>query len=471
MNLSVDRAGEDAGGGLGGNWRPRWLSRDLLCLFAARALRSFAIGYIAIILPIYITELGYNPVHLGMLFSISGFTSAVLAISIGVLADRFGRKPFIILIALMMAAGSVVLPLAHNFAVIVAAAAFGTIGFPGGAGGGGGWGPYYPAAQSLVAEQAEYEHRTTIFSVLSFVGVIAGSLGSLASALPRLLSTTAKVPMLTGFRLLLLLTAPIGILMALVVIPVREIRYPRMLGQAPDPDSQMSRAAVNVEIIEVRKRFGLSPKSWRLVWRFMVTNTINGIAMGMMGPFVVYWFYKRFGVSAADLGHLYFIINICAALPYLAVGRVARRFGAVVTITVSRGISAIMLIVVILMPTYSLAATVYVLRVLVAVFAVPVRQSFLMGVIDPAERSSAAGFAATPSQVSQSISAYAAGILIHYVALSMPLMGAGVFQGLNALLYFSFFRNVRPPEELNVLPAADEQEQIAQTVTDAKARR
>jgi hypothetical protein len=39
------------------------------------------------------------------------------------------------------------------------------------------------------------------------------------------------------------------------------------------------------------------------------------------------------------------------------------------------------------------------------------------------------------------------------------------------LLYFSFFRNVRPPEELNVLPAADEQEQIAQTVTDAKARR
>jgi MFS family permease len=469
MNLSADHGDEDGGGGPGESWRPQWLSRDLLCLFAVRVLRSFALGYLGIILPIYISELGYNAIHLGMLFSISGFVAAALAVSIGVLADRFSRKPFIILIALMMAAGAVVLSLAHNFAVIVAAAAFGTIGFPGGAGGGG-WGPYYPAAQSLVAEQSGHEHRTTIFSVLSFVGVIAASFGSLASALPRLLNTRARVSMLTGYRLLLLLTGPIGILMALVVIPVREIRYHHVSNLAPESGSDASKSAVNLEI-NVQKRLGLSPKSWRLVWRFMVTNATNGLAQGMMGPFVVYWFYKRFGVSAADLGHLYFIINICAALPYLAVGRVARRFGAVVTIAVSRGISAIMLFVVILMPTYSLAAIVYVIRVLVAVFAIPVRQSFLMGVIDPAERSSAAGFANTPSQASQSISAYTAGILIHYVALSMPLVGAGVLQGLNALLYFAFFRNIRPPEELDVLPGADEQEPAAPAVTGTKVRR
>jgi len=437
-----------------------------MCLFAARALRSFAIGYLGIILPIYITELGYDAVHLGMLFSISGLTAAAMATAIGILADRFGRKPFIILIALMMAAGSVSLSLAHNFAVIVTSAAFGTIGFPGGAGGGGGWGPYYPAAQSLIAEQINYEHRTTIFGVLSFIGVLAGSLGSLASALPRLLNATAKVSMLTGFRLLLLLTALIAIAMALVVIPVREIRYPRMLGQAPDPDPETSRPAVNAGI-DVQKWLGLSPKSWRLVWRFMVTNATNGLAQGMMGPFIVYWFYKRFGASAADLGHLYFIINICAALPYLLVGRVSRRFGAVVTVAVSRGLSAIMLFAVVLMPTYSLAAIVYVIRVLIAVFAVPVRQSFLMGVIEPAERSSAAGLANTPSQASQSISAYGAGVLIHYVALNMPLVVAGVFQGLNALLYFSFFRNVRPPEELDAFRTAEEQEKADQAATGA----
>ena len=255
--------------------------------------------------------------------------------------------------------------------------------------------------------------------------------------------------MLTGYRLLLLLTGPIGILMALVVIPVREIRYHHLSNLAPESGSDASKSADNLEI-NVQKRLGLSPKSWRLVWRFMVTNATNGLAQGMMGPFVVYWFYKRFGVSAADLGHLYFIINICAAAPYLTIGRVSRRFGAVVTIASSRMLSALMLVAVVLMPTYFAAAALYVIRVLVAVFAIPLRQSFLMGVIEPAERSSAAGFANTPSQVSQSLSAYGAGVLVNYVALSMPLFAASIFQAINALLYYAFFRNIRPPEELTI---------------------
>jgi len=459
MRLSVNRAGADLGAERVRSWRPQWLSRDLLCLFAARALRSFAIAYLGVILPIYITELGYDAVHLGVLFSVSGVTAAALAISVGVLADRFGRKPFIILIALMMAAGSAILSLAHNFAVMVAAAALGTIGFPGGVGGGGGWGPYYPAAQSLIAEQADSQHRTTIFGVLSFIGVLAGALGSLAAALPRLLNTIAGASMLTGFRLLLLLTSLVGISLALVVIPVREIRYAGAPARARDPYPDMPRPVATAGL-SVRRWLGLSPDSWQLVGRFMITNATNGLAQGMMGPFVVYWFYKRFGASAAELGHLFFIINICAALPYLVIGRVSRRFGAVITISASRGISAIMLVAVVVMPTYSLAAIVYVIRVLVAVSAVPVRQSFLMGVIEPAERSSAAGFANTPSQASQSLSAYGAGILIHYVALSMPLVLAGVFQALNALLYYCFFRNVRPPEELDALSGPEQQEQV-----------
>ena len=456
MSWSATRISEDAGREPFWWKRPQWLSRDLLCLFAARGLRSFAIGYLGIILPIYVADLGYNAVQLGTLFSISGFTAAALAISVGVLADRFGRKPFIILIALMMAAGSTVLSFAHSYVAVVAAAAFGTIGFAGGVGGGGGWGPYYPAAQSLVAEQADHEHRTSIFGVLSFIGVVAGSFGSLAATLPRLLHATAGVSMLAGFRLLFLLAALIAILMAVAVVPVHEIRYGRTLKPTPDRHSERPRPRISSDL-SVRKLFGLSQDSWHLIWRFMVTNTINGLAQGMMGPFVVYWFYKRFGAGAAELGHLYFIINVCAALPYLTTGRVSRRFGAVVTIVTSRFISALMLVGVVLMPTYFAAAILYVVRVLVAVFAIPVRQSFLMGVIAPAERSSAAGFANTPSQVTQSLSAYGAGVLIHYVALSMPLLAAGLFQALNALLYYALFWNIRPPEELDVIPALQEE--------------
>ncbi len=428
-------------------WPPRWLSRDLACLFAARALRSFAIGYLGIILPIYIADLGYDAVHLGMLFSISGMTGALLAICIGVLGDRFGRKPFIIIIALMMAVGALGLSLAHNFVLMVAAAAFGTIGYPGGAGGGGGWGPYYPAAQSLVAEHSGDADRTTVFGVLSFVGVTAGALGSLTAALPSLLHRTAGLSMLTGFRLLLLLTALIAVLMALVVMPVREVRRKGVSRYRPDRNPQPSASSVSAGP-PVHKRLGLSRDSWRLVSRFMITNATNGLAAGMMGPFVVYWFYRRFGASAAELARLFFFINILASIPYLVIGPFSRRVGLVNTVTLSRGASAVMLAFVVAMPTYPLAAALYVARVVVAVFSVPVRQSFLMGVIEPSERSSAAGFSNTPSQVTQSLSSFSAGWLIQHIALSMPLVLASVLQALNATLYYLFFRNVRPPEEL-----------------------
>jgi hypothetical protein len=225
-------------------WTPRWLSRDLACLFAARALRSFAIGYLGIILPIYIADLGYDAVHLRMLFSISGMTGALLAICIGVLGDLFGRKPFIIIIALMMAVGALGLSLAHNFVLMVAAAAFGTIGYPGGAGGGGGWGPYYPAAQSLVAEHSGDADRTAVFGVLSFVGV---------TACTWLADGGAPQPSASHGRTVDAYRVPAAAFAdsshrrsdGLVVMPVREVRRKSVSRYRPDPNPKPSASSVS----------------------------------------------------------------------------------------------------------------------------------------------------------------------------------------------------------------------------------
>jgi predicted MFS family arabinose efflux permease len=80
--------------------------------------------------------------------------------------------------------------------------------------------------------------------------------------------------------------------------------------------------------------------------------------------------------------------------------------------------------------------------------SIPVRQSFLMGVIPPAERSAAAGMASAPAQIGSSISPYIAGYLMQQVWLEMPLELAALLQAINAALYYFFFRNVRPPEEI-----------------------
>jgi MFS family permease len=414
------------------------ISRDLAFRSGARAIRSLAQGYVVIILPIYLADIGVSASRMGVLFGVCAIVNAGLAAGVGVMADRFGRKPFLIGISLMMAAGAAIFALTRSFPVMVAAAAFGTFGYGGGVGVGGGWGPYYPAAQSLVAEQIADHSRTHAFGLLSFFGVIASAAGSMLAALPAFLSRHGNVPMLESYRGLFMLVAVAGLGMALVVIPVRE-RPPR---RPPHPAAKSATQAA-----PARRFLGLSRPSWRLVSRFMLTNSVNGLAVGMLGPFVVYWFYRRFGVGASALAHLFFLINLAAAIPYLMASRMTRWLGLVSAVVGTRAISCVLLIGMVLMPTYALAAALYAMRVIVNVLSIPMRQSYLMGVIDPAERATAAGLANLPMQGTQAFSASLAGVLMDHFALALPLAAASALQAVNALLFWIFFRDVRPPEE------------------------
>jgi predicted MFS family arabinose efflux permease len=227
--------------------------------------------------------------------------------------------------------------------------------------------------------------------------------------------------------------------MAIAVIPVRERRIFLTEEEAGSVPAKAQPAA--------DRRFGLSPQSWRLVVRFMITNSTNGLAIGMLGPIVVYWFYRRFGATSANLAEVFFIINFASAIPYLAAGRVALTFGSVRSVVVTRSISTVLLFAVVVMPTFAWAATLYGIRALFNMLSIPVRQSYLMGVIDPAERSSASGFANFPSQVTSAAGPYMAGYFMEHLALALPLEFAAVMQGLNTILYWVFFRNVYPPEE------------------------
>lgn len=425
--------------------RPDWLNRNLVCLFAGRALRSASQAYLVIVVPLYLAAIGYNAVHLGLMFAIVGVTSALLSALTGFLSDRFGRKTLLILLALMTAAGGAVFAFSTSFAVLTMAAAAGSIGRGGGAGSAGAFGPYYPAEQALIAEQAEDYLRTTVFGALSFVAVLGGALGSLLAWTPRLAQRLATVPIVEGYRALFLLTGLIGAGMVAIILPVRESHGADLRPHAarrPPPAERATAFRPGGLVL------GLSPRSWRLVSRFMVTAATNGLAVGMLGPLLVYWFYRRYGVDAADIGKLYFVLNLVAAAPYLLAGRMAARFGSVRAVVICRGVAAVLLAVMVLMPSFWLAGVLYGARMIFNTLSIPVRQSFLMGVIPPAERSSAAGMASFPAQVGASISPYAAGYLMEQVWLELPLELAALLQALNAALYYLFFREVRPPEEI-----------------------
>src|SRR5262249_8157624 len=110
----------------GSTLRPTWLNRNLICLFAGRALRSASQAYLVIVVPLYLAAIGYDAVHLGTMFAIVAVSSAGLAAATGILSDRFGRKALLILISLLTAVGGAIFVVATNFVVLTVAAAIGT---------------------------------------------------------------------------------------------------------------------------------------------------------------------------------------------------------------------------------------------------------------------------------------------------------------------------------------------------------
>ena len=78
---------------------------------------------------------------------------------------------------------------------------------------------------------------------------------------------------------------------------------------------------------------------------------------------------------------------------------------------------------------------------------VPTRQSYVMAVVQPEERTFASGVTSLVRLGGWAVGPFAAGALMQSVALATPLIVGGALKiSYDVLLYFSF-RGLKPPEE------------------------
>jgi MFS family permease len=418
----------------GSRFPPAWLSRDLGWIAVTRALRSLSQGYLMVIIPLYLVQIGFDGVSLGELFTIGAIVSAVLTVGVSLLADQFGRKPFLVFFPVLTAVAAVVFIHTQDFWLLAAASALGTLGRGGGAGGAGGGGPFYPPQQALLADHAPKEQRNTVFAAFSFTDTLSATVGGLLAGVPDLLMRYAGYSRVDSYDPLFLLTAALGVLMALAILPVRETVRRRRDGQ---------------------RRSYLPQRSRGVIGRLALSNLVNGIGVGFFAPFVPYWLNLRFGVGPGTIGLLFAAVSLGAAIPYLFAPALARRFGLVNAVVGIRLAGVVLLALLPWMPSFLLAGVVYFLRMALQRASIPLRQSYVMGVVVEEERSSAAGLSNLPSQASAAISPLIAGYIYQTISLELPFEIGAAFQLVNAALYYSLFRNIRPPEEQTTASLAE----------------
>ncbi len=167
----------------------------------------------------------------------------------------------------------------------------------------------------------------------------------------------------------------------------------------------------------------------------------------MFGPFVTYWFFRRFDVGSGQLGLLFAAINAATMVSSLSAAGLARRWGLVRTVTVVRVLQAVLLVPMVLAPSFVAAGAVYFLRMIVQRIGLPLRQSYAVGLAHPDERASVAALSNLPSQLAMAGSPLVTGYLMDEVSLSLPFELAAVLQFLNASTFWLLFRRHPPDEE------------------------
>jgi MFS family permease len=163
---------------------------------------------------------------------------------------------------------------------------------------------------------------------------------------------------------------------------------------------------------------------------------------------MAYWFHLRYGVEPAALGAVFFASNLLAAVSALSAARIAARIGLVNTMVFSHLPSNVLLILIPLMPSLPLAVAVLLLRFSLSQMDVPTRQSYVMAVVDPDERSAAAGVTGIARTTGAAISPAFSAVLVSNAGLAaVPFYLAGGLKIAYDLLLFREFRSVRPADD------------------------
>jgi MFS family permease len=409
----------------------RQLTVDAWLLFATRFVRLFAYGSLSVVLVFYLVGIGLSEPQTGLLLTSTLIGDTVVSLYLTTRADRIGRRRMLVVGALLMVGAGLVFASTSQLWLLVLAGTIGVISPSGNE-----VGPFLSIEQAALSHVVTDRARTEVFAWYTLTGSFATAIGALAGgSAARVLQTS--LPPVSSYRMVVVLYASLGAILA--------IFFSRL--------SPAAEAATRGEKQAFRATFaGLSglDRSRDVVVKLSALFALDAFGGGfVVQSFAAYWFYLRFGVNPGTLGAIFFWANVFAGISALLASRLAARWGLIRTMVATHLPSNILLILVPLMPTLPLAILVLLVRFSISQMDVPTRQSYIMAVVSPEERSAAAGITGVARTTGAAISPLFVGFMFARPALiNLPFFIAGTLKIVYDLALYKAFVAVRPPEEM-----------------------
>jgi MFS family permease len=354
---------------------------------------------------------------------------AASALAATLWADRVGRRRFLVGLAAMTAAGGAAAVLVSDWRWLAAAACLGGLNGMGRDRGAG-----------LVLEQAALpavlgaRSRTRGFAVYNVLQDVGHALGGLVAGLAGVLERDAGMPADAAARAVLWVYPAALLLGALF--------YVRLSPAVESPR---------------RERERLSAPTRRVLWRLGALFAVDSVAGGFLTTaLLTYFFFERFGAGAIAIGALFAAARVLNALSHLGAAWLAGRIGLVNTMVFTHIPSSFLLVSVGFAPSFPVAAVLFLIREALVEMDVPTRQSYVMALVRPEERTTASGVTNLVRMSGWALGPVLTGSLMAGVGLAVPLyIGAGLKIAYDLLLWRSF-RHLRAPEERASMPGVSQ---------------
>jgi MFS family permease len=409
-------------------WRPipPGTSGDARRVLVARGIRAFGDGFVALLLPIYLVELGFSALAVGAIVTSTLIGTALLTLWVGWVANRHSRRFLLLAAAVLMAATGAGFAIATNFWPLLAIAFVGTMNPTSGDAS-----IFVPLEQTVLSQTIEPHRRTALFARYSVIGSAAAALGVLAAALPDVVNAWTGWPPSVTMQLMFGLYAGLGLLALLFYRPLSPA----------------------IEIAEEAPKVPLQ-QSKMLVYGMAALFGMDSFGTGfLVQSLLALWLYQAFQISVTTAAAILFWSSLCSAVSYLLAVPIATRIGLINTMVFTHLPSNILLILVPFAPDLATAISLLLARSALSQMDVPTRTSYVMAVVTPAERPAAASITAVPKTFAWAAGSLISGWLLTLSSFGWPLVIGGVIKAVYDILLLLKFQKVRPPEEVDALSA------------------
>jgi MFS family permease len=387
-----------------------WIARDGKIILFEKAVRTIPYGFMGVVFPIYLTQLGFNPLLVGLVLTLTTVTSAFYTFVASLVADRIGRRRTLVFFALTDSVAGALLFLVVMPWGPVAAGVVGNLSV-----GAGEVGPYLSLEQAILPKVTHSNRRTLGFSVYNLIGYGASASGALVAGLPQFNGFGRST-----FQPLFLAYLVSGILgMALYSVMSKNVEQETTGGTGYRALSKTSRPVV----LKLSALFGL-----------------DAFGGGFIGSSIIaYYFFLRYQLQLSSLGLIVAGTQVVTAASFLLASRIAGRIGLINTMVFTHIPSNVVLTAIPFAPSVSTAVLLLFCRQSMSQLDIAPRQSYVVSIVPESDRTAASGITNSSRSFSQSPSPFLAGYAIENLWIGSPFVFAGSFKIAYDLLLYRFF--------------------------------